>query len=82
MRKCARLDPASGFRILIAAFGVAFADPPGFGRVFLGRKAFELPASVDQGKISADFSKGVLTITLAKTPEAQKQQKKIEVKST
>jgi len=36
----------------------------------------------NQGKISADFSKGVLTITLPKSPEAQKQQKKIEVKST
>jgi HSP20 family protein len=46
------------------------------------QRAFELPASVDQSKILADFSKGVLTITLPKTPEAQKQQKKIEVKST
>ena len=45
------------------------------------QRAFELPASVDRDKVSADFSKGVLTITLPKTPEAQKQQKKIEVKS-
>jgi HSP20 family protein len=45
------------------------------------QRAFELPASVDRGKIAADFSKGVLTITLPKTPAAQKQQKKIEVKS-
>jgi HSP20 family protein len=44
------------------------------------RRAFELPASVDHTKIAADFSKGVLTITLPKTPDAQKQ-KKIEVKS-
>jgi len=45
------------------------------------QRAFELPASVDRDKVSADFSKGVLTITLPKTPDAQKQQKKIEVKS-
>jgi HSP20 family protein len=46
------------------------------------RRAFELPASVDRDKVAADFSKGVLTITLPKTAEAQKQAKKIEVKST
>jgi HSP20 family protein len=45
------------------------------------QRAFELPASVDRDKVAADFSKGVLTITLPKTPEAQKPQKKIEVKS-
>jgi HSP20 family protein len=45
------------------------------------QRAFELPASIDRDKVSADFAKGVLTITLPKTPEAQKQQKKIEVKS-
>ena len=36
------------------------------------QRAFELPASVDRDKISADFSKGVLTITLPKTADAQK----------
>jgi HSP20 family protein len=45
------------------------------------QRAFELPASIDRNKISADFSKGVLTVTLPKTPEAQKEQKKIEIKS-
>ena len=45
------------------------------------QRAFELPASVDRDKVAADFAKGVLTITLPKTPDAQKQQKKIEVKS-
>jgi HSP20 family protein len=45
------------------------------------QRAFELPASVDRDKVSADFAKGVLTITLPKTPDAQKQQKKIQVKS-
>jgi HSP20 family protein len=43
------------------------------------QRAFELPASVDRDKVAGDFSKG--TITLPKTPGAQKQQKKIEVKS-
>jgi HSP20 family protein len=44
--------------------------------------AFELPASVDRGKIAADFSKGVLTITLPKTVEAQQPTKQIAVKAS
>ena len=46
------------------------------------QRAFDLPASVDRNNVSGDFSKGVLTITLPKTAEAQKPQKKIEIKST
>ncbi len=45
------------------------------------QRVFELPASVEHDKITADFSKGVLTITLPKTAEAQQQAKKIEIKS-
>jgi HSP20 family protein len=45
------------------------------------QRAFELPRSVDRNQVAADFSKGVLTITLPKTAEAQKPVKKIEVKS-
>jgi Hsp20/alpha crystallin family protein len=44
-------------------------------------RSFALPSGVDRDKIAANLEKGVLTITLPKTPEAQKQQKKIEVKS-
>jgi HSP20 family protein len=46
------------------------------------QRAFELPSSVDSNKLAADFSKGVLTITLPKTVEAQRPAKKIEVKSS
>jgi HSP20 family protein len=46
------------------------------------QRAFELSTTVDRDKIAADYSKGVLTITLPKTAEAQKQAKKIEIKST
>jgi HSP20 family protein len=46
------------------------------------QRAFELPASVDRDKISADFAKGVLTINMPKTAEAQRQPKKIEVKES
>jgi HSP20 family protein len=46
------------------------------------QRSFALPSSVDRDKIAAEFAKGVLTITLPKTVEAQKQAKKIEVKST
>lgn len=45
------------------------------------QRSFRLPEGVDQSKIAATFAKGVLTITLPKTTEAQKQQKKIEVKA-
>ena len=45
------------------------------------QRAFELPASVERNTVAADFSKGVLTITLPKTAGAQKPQKKIDVKS-
>ena len=45
------------------------------------QRSFELPASVDREKIAADFSKGVLTITMPKGVDVQKQQKKIEIKS-
>ena len=46
------------------------------------QRAFELPGGGDRNKLTADFSKGGLTITLPKTAEAQKPTKKIEVKSS
>jgi HSP20 family protein len=45
------------------------------------QRAFSLPDGVDRNKIAADFSKGVLTVTLPKTAESQKQQKKVEIKA-
>jgi HSP20 family protein len=45
------------------------------------QRSFQLPDGVDRDKVAADFAKGVLTVTLPKTPEAQKQSKKIEVKA-
>jgi len=45
------------------------------------QRSFALPDGVDRDKIAADLSKGVLTITLPKTAEAQKPEKKIEVKA-
>jgi len=45
------------------------------------RRSFRLPDGVDADKIEAKFEKGVLTVTLPKTAEAQKQEKKIPVKS-
>jgi len=44
-------------------------------------RSFRLPDGVDRDKITADCAKGVLTVTLLKTPEAQQEKKKIEVKS-
>lgn len=45
------------------------------------QRSFALPDGIDRDKIAAEFSKGVLTLTLPKTTDAQKQQKKIEVKA-
>ena len=45
------------------------------------QRSFALPDGIDADKIAAELSKGVLTITLPKTAEAQKPQKKIEVKA-
>lgn len=44
------------------------------------QRAFTLPEGIERDKIDAEFSKGVLTITLPKSADAQKQ-KKIEVKA-
>jgi HSP20 family protein len=44
------------------------------------QRSLELPAGVDRDKIAASFKNGILTMTLPKTAEAVKQQKKIEVK--
>jgi len=45
-------------------------------------RSFAVPESVDADKIEAHFKKGVLTVTLPKKPEAQKAEKKIQVKAS
>jgi len=42
---------------------------------------FQVPEGVDADKIEAGFKKGVLTLTLPKSAEAQKAEKKIAVKA-
>ncbi len=44
-------------------------------------RVIELPAEVDESKAEAEFSKGVLTIRLPKSEEAQAKRKKIKIKS-
>lgn len=44
-------------------------------------RSFQVPSGVDTGKIEASFAKGVLTLKLPKTPEAQKSEKTISVKT-
>jgi len=44
-------------------------------------RRFQVPKGVDTGKIEANFKKGVLTVTLPKSAEAQAEVKKIAVKS-
>ena len=44
-------------------------------------RSFQVPENVDTDKVSASFKKGVLTVMLPKSAEAQKAEKKIEVKA-
>ena len=43
------------------------------------RRSLQVPDSVDFDKIEANFKSGILTVTLPKSPEAQKKQKTIPV---
>jgi HSP20 family protein len=45
------------------------------------RRTIPLPEGVDLEKVAASFRKGVLTVTLPKTVEAQKEWKKIPIKA-
>lgn len=44
------------------------------------QRSFQLPEGADSDKIDARFAKGVLTVTLPKTTEAKKAEKKIAIK--
>lgn len=44
-------------------------------------RSIPLPPGVDTGKAEARFRKGVLTVSLPKTPEAQEKVRKIEIKA-
>lgn len=44
-------------------------------------RSFQVPEGVDTAKIEAAFSKGVLTVKLPKTAEAQKSEKTITIKA-
>ena len=46
------------------------------------RRSFRVPDGVDVEHIKADFSKGVLKVTLPKTKEAKAKQRKIRVKAS
>ena len=45
------------------------------------QRALQVPAGIDADKIEANFKKGVLTVMLPKTAEAQKAEKKITIKA-
>jgi HSP20 family protein len=44
-------------------------------------RSFQLPGGVDKPKIEASFAKGVLTVKLPKSAEAQKNEQKIAIKA-
>ena len=43
------------------------------------QRSFEVPSTIDQNKIDASFTNGVLTVKMPKTPEAKKEVKKIPI---
>jgi HSP20 family protein len=43
-------------------------------------RSFQVPEGIDTDKIAASFKNGILSVTLPKSAEAQKQAKRIEVK--
>jgi HSP20 family protein len=45
------------------------------------QRSLPLGADVDPERVSADFKNGVLTVTLAKRPEAQSQVKRIPIRN-
>lgn len=45
------------------------------------QRTFQMPEGVDADKVAATFAKGVLTITLPKSAEAQKKERKVTVKA-
>lgn len=44
-------------------------------------RTFSLPEGVDADKVAADLREGVLTVTLPKTPDAQKKPRQVEIRS-
>ncbi len=44
------------------------------------RREIPLPEEIEADKVSAEFSKGVLTVTLPKTEEARKRSRKVQVR--
>ena len=44
-------------------------------------RSFQVPEGIDTDKIAASFKNGILSVTLPKSAEAQKQATKIEVKA-
>jgi len=46
------------------------------------QRSFSVPDGIDAEKIEATFKNGLLTVTLPKTAEAQKKEKKIEVRKS
>ena len=48
----------------------------------LYRRSISLPCEIDENKVKASFSKGVLTVTMPKTAEAKSKVKKIAIKGS
>jgi HSP20 family protein len=67
-KKFEREDQKANYRVSERSYGMF-------------ERSFQLPEAVDTEGITAKFEKGVLTVRVPKKPEADKGQKKIEVKA-
>ena len=43
------------------------------------QRAFQLPDTIDESKIAARFEKGILIVSIAKSPQAAKKEKTIPI---
>jgi HSP20 family molecular chaperone IbpA len=45
-------------------------------------RSIQLPQNIQRDQISAEFNRGILTVTVPKTQESQQQQRRIEIRAT
>jgi hypothetical protein len=71
----------NSFNAFSVILGLNCSAPGSISRANLVNRTMPVPDGVELDKVDASFKKGVLTVTLPKTAEAQKAEKKITVKA-
>jgi HSP20 family molecular chaperone IbpA len=82
-----RSAPRAAERLVISVVEIGYVRrseisshrrPPSFGSF---ERTFQVPGDVDTDKIKASFKKGMLAVTLPKSAEARRAEKRITVKT-